>query len=192
MLFERNIINKSFWGLIWVSFLKCQGTLVVIVSICLPFILWILSPKVQVSLSLILPLGILSIFLVIVFFDAAFISFNKSKNLLPKVLLSKIFYSTNNEPLTLFLLEPSLSFSHDAMVSFYFIDNDFEQLIGIGVVLNIQQDGKIQVMMTKPYLEHKETLQKLANNDNTILNKTIVKPIISKRFLDELFIQGGS
>ena len=84
----------------------------------------------------------------------------------------------------IFLLESSELFSYDTIVSFYYLEDEFEQLIAIGRVSNIQQDSKIQVEVIYLISDCKEILDRLANNDSTALEKTRVKPNIPKAYID--------
>lgn len=84
----------------------------------------------------------------------------------------------------IFLLEPSELFSYDTIVSFYYLEDDFEQLIAIGRVRNIQQDSKIQVEVTDYLSGYEEIFNKLGRNDFKALEKTRVKPNIPKAYLD--------
>jgi len=100
---------------------------------------------------------------------------------LPKILAASRIPITNQ---TIFLLEPSEFFSIDAVVSFYFIDNDFELLIAMGRVVNIQRDSKIQFEVIQVRNGYEPIVNKLENNDYITLSKNRIKPNIPRAFLD--------
>ena len=73
------------------------------------------------------------------------------------------------------------------MVSAYYTNkDDIEVLIATGFVKNIQDNRKIVVQLSK--LEHgqEEILKKIANNDKSIIDRTIIKPGISKTIFNKL------
>ncbi len=153
-------------------------------------ILWIFSPKINIPLGLALPIGLLFILLTLTFFSAAYESFKMSKRVLPRVVATRKIDKQGNELKVLCILEPSELFSYDSLVSFYYIEEGFEQLIGIGHVFNIQEDGKIQVMITKLVEEHIEIIKKLAQNDAIALRKIVVKPNVPRRYIDMMYPGG--
>lgn len=184
-------MKKSFWSLVWSSFLRTQGALIGVIAIVSSVLLWRLSPNKNISLGLALPIGLLCVVLILTLGYAAYESFKMSKRILPRVLFGKKSSTKNQKPQVLCLLEPSEIFSYDAVVSFYYIDEGFEQLIGIGTVTNIQENGKIQVVMTYSNDVYEETINELADNNARVLNKIIVKPNVPKSVLDIMISQGG-
>lgn len=184
-------MKKSFWSLIWSSFLKTQGALIGVIAIALTVLLWLSSPNKSISLGLALPIGLFCIILILTLGNAAYESFKMSKRILPRILLGKEPPTQIQGAKVLCLLEPSELFSYDMLVSFYYVnDEDFEQLIGIGTVVNIQEEGKIQVAMIYSFDVYEEILNKLVQNDVGILKKTRVKPNVPKTYLD-MISQGG-
>ncbi len=170
-------MEKNFWGLIWSSFLRIQGA----VGILIALLFWFFLPNINISLGLALPVLIFLIVVVVTLFNAAYESFKMSKRILPRILMGK-----KQGARVLCLLEPSELFSYDTLVSFYYIEDSFEQLIGIGTVTNIQEDGKIQVTMAILLEGYKEVVKKLEQNESTVLNKIKVKPNIPSAYSDML------
>jgi signal transduction histidine kinase len=175
-------MKRSFWGLVWSNFLKIQGVLLGVIGIAL----WFFSPQTTISLGLFLLIVILCIVIILTFASTAYELFITSKQsfYLPKVIGSKKRTLTNQRIYLIFLLEPSELFSYDTIVSFYYLEDDFEQLIAIGRVRNIQQDSKIQVEVTDYVSGYEEIFNRLEKNDYTALEKTRVKPNIPKAYLD--------
>jgi hypothetical protein len=175
-------MKKSFWGLVWSNFLRIQGVLLSAIGIAL----WFFTPQTSISLGLVLLVVILALVITLTFASTAYELFNKSKDFfsLPRVIFTRKIVANNQRQFLIFLLESSELFSNDTLVSFYYFDDDFEQLIAIGRVINIQQNSKIQVEVIYPLSGHEEIFKRLENNDANALKKTRVKPNIPKAFLD--------
>ncbi len=71
------------------------------------------------------------------------------------------------------------------MVSAYYTDaSGFEVLVAVGFIKNIQDDRKIQIILNQPILSYQDIFEKLLNNNKSIIDKTIIKPGISKEILE--------
>lgn len=183
-------MKKNFWSLIWYSFWRLQSLLGGIIAVALAVILWLFAPNTKIPLAISLPIGILCVMLIIILGHAAYEALNMSSRILPKVLFGKRISTQSQRERVLCLLEPSDLFSHDAIVSFYYIDDEnFELLIGLGNVVNIQEDSKIQVALTDTVNGHEEIVTKIAQNDSGVLKKIKVKPNVPRTYLETL--QGG-
>lgn len=173
---------RSFRGVLWSNFMRVQG---LPLAIILSILLWLMSPKEMVPFLWILPLLVFCIIATPTFLLAAYESFGMSKHILPRVLLAKEaprYLGREARPLC--LLESSELFSHDSLVSFYCVrEEGYEELIGIGSVLNIQEDGKVQVIMSKIIDGHEDEVTRLMANESTALKSTRVKPNVPKTFL---------
>jgi hypothetical protein len=94
--------------------------------------------------------------------------------------------ATDDPSLPLCLLEASELFSHDTVASFYYLEEGgFETLIGIGIVINVQDDRRIQVQMTRAAEGSEQIVARLAANDNSALGKVRIKPTVPRSFLEE-------
>lgn len=179
---------KNFWHLIWLSFLKVQGVVSVIGAIILAFILWYIKPNGLISIGIILPIMIICLIIVITLVNAAYISFKASRHPLPKVIVSRKPPTNFQDARALCLLEPSELFSYNMFVSFYFIDSDnFERLIGIGEVVNIQKDSKIQVILGYAVEGYDSIITSLTRNDSSIVKKIFVRPNAPINYLNIYF-----
>ena len=98
---------------------------------------------------------------------------------LPRVIYSsKGVGAFKNYPVVC-LLEQSELFSHGVAVSFYFKGvEEFEVLIGIGHVLNVQEDRRIQVGLNRVVEGQEATVSKLQGNNSDTLQRLIVKPSV--------------
>ncbi len=128
-------MKKSFWEIVWSNFLNVQGVLLSIIGIAL----WFFTPQTTISLGLVLFIVILALVITLIFASTAYEIFNKSKDFfsLPRVILPRKILANNQRQFLILLLSSEL-FSNDTLVSFHYFDDDFEQLIAIGRVINIQ------------------------------------------------------
>ncbi len=150
-------------------------------GILLGFIFWFWKPTTSIPLSSFVPLVFIGSVLAITLGNAAYQNFIGSKHVLPRVLTAQIFPEGDS---LLCLLEPSSLFSHDTLVSLYYLgESEFERLIGFGVVLNIQENGMIQIMVTSEIKSCPDIFDKLRNNDSDALKKLRVKPSVTKAYL---------
>lgn len=184
-------MNNSFWSIIYASFREIKGWSLAFIGIILSLLFWHFSPNKSISLGWFVPIGVICLIIIITLSDAIYKNFKINRYILPKVLVGREPSTKTQGEKVLCLLEPSELFSHDTLVSFYYIgDENFEQLIGIGTVINIQEDGKIQAVMIYSINEYEEKIKKLAKNDASILRKIRVKPNIPRRYL-AIISQGG-
>lgn len=86
---------------------------------------------------------------------------------------------TNN----IFLCEPNKSIAHESIVSIYLKEDGFEHLIGYGIVINIQNDGFIQIdphiLPESIFKNENEFITSLKNINNIVIKPTVTKKIIN-------------
>jgi hypothetical protein len=174
-------MTTSLWRLLAVSFFKTQGPLIAGLGLLLTAISWLVPLDTHAAVSL---LAVVRWTVPMVVFVAMFLAtllyalvLGRNMSQLPRVLYARgVFPSSGDGEATLLLLEKSELFGHDAVVSMYHLgEKGFEELAGVGHVLNIQEDGKIQVLIDNVVACH-EIFSKLAGNDATVLAKVRVKP----------------
>jgi hypothetical protein len=100
----------------------------------------------------------------------------------------------SERPLTL-LLDRSDLFGISILVTIYYVEHlglrrgeVFERQIGFGRLSNIQQDGRVQVLVLAELSTHAELWQRVRNREAPTLSQIVVKPSIS---LDEVGIEVG-
>ncbi len=183
-------MKESFWGLVWQSFDKVQGIIFGIFSLIFAIILWNLSPDWRIEVFWVILVFPILFFISIAFGNLAYRLYKTQKNKLPKVLLGKELEMSDEESKTICLLGSSDLFSHNCVVSIYFNNQGFEQLVGIGIVQNIQEDGKIQIIINYPIPSHKDIIEKISQNEGETIKNLIIKPHTSLEYLAKL-ITGG-
>lgn len=114
---------------------------------------------------------------IVTFARAAWESHNNQSIQIPKVMLVKETPKAFPNACALFLVEPTPLLSHDAIVSIYHLEDEVEKLVGIGKVINIQNDRKVQVLVLQDY-DFGEKLTLIMNNSKDELNKLIIKSSI--------------
>ncbi len=196
------LMKDNFWGIIWSSFLEVQGALITFIGIFVSIGLARFPVKSQVSLDILIIIVLILLLMIVTAVNACnrlFVEYRKlnhkletvereneqlnkisQKRLIPEILSARD-YQINNISGIFCLLEKSELFSHNIYVSCYYTDNDdFEIIIGVGSVINIQTDGKIQVLIDEFVNNYEDILKKLANNDNKIVSRILIKPTMIK------------
>lgn len=182
--------RHAFLILVWesVKTIQSYGAL----GLFFAFLAWIYSPEQLISLRYVAPIVIILALGILIFWNLALALYTSDNKNLPKVLLSKNKHDILEglvDPLVLCVLDSSVLYSHEMLVSFYAIEDGFEEFLGIGEVINIQEDGKIQVIFSNPIRDIPDVLKRLGNNDATMLKKIMVKPSIPKTYF-KLFLEG--
>lgn len=85
----------------------------------------------------------------------------------------------------LFLVNPTSLLSYDAIVSIYYLEDDIERLVGVGKVINVQENKMIQIIITHNY-DFEENLNKLMNNSKDELDRLILKTSIPNSILQDI------
>ena len=85
----------------------------------------------------------------------------------------------------LFLVNPTILLSYDAIVSIYYLEDDIERLVGVGKVINVQENKMIQIIITHDY-DFEDKLNRLMNNSKDELDKLILKTSIPNSILQDI------
>lgn len=172
-------MGRGFWSIIWSSYMKTQGPLLSFLSILSTLIAWAYAREIKISFFIVFPISLLLLTIIITFYVAAYDSFQRSKQILPKVICVKNLLGK-----IILLLEPSELFSYNCLISCYHLSDEFEELIAVGMVHNIQIDGKIQVILYYLLKGHEDVFKKLGNSDSILLKQILVKPNVPKDYVD--------
>lgn len=202
-------MKDNFWGLIWCSFLEIQGILIGFMGVVITILLTRFPVKTNIPIDLAIVILFFMLLLIATLFSAASKGFNKYKknkillnNLtmrnneleakvnsrcVPKILLAQQPQGKTGVEIEC-LLENSELLSNDTVISFYYTGEDeFERLIGTGVVVTVQANGRIQALMDRRVNAYEDILEKLARNDATILDRTVVKPSITRAMMQNIY-----
>jgi hypothetical protein len=182
-------MKKTVWGLLWSSFIAVLPSWVgVVVAISLSFVAWKIPPNTPIPVYWLVLILIVAILVMAICLKAANTAFEEYQKLrlrnIPNIWITRKEQSTDS---ILCVLEYSEIFAHDMMVSAYYTNqDDIEVLIATGFVENVQNNGKILIKLNNLEPGQKEILKKFANNDKSIINRTIIKPGISKKIFNKL------
>jgi hypothetical protein len=181
-------MKNTFRGVLWSSFnaingwfLGGAGILIGVLLIRFPF-------NTPLPLDLVLIVGFFTLLTFFVLINALHISLQEYQKLRRRTIPSiELVTKENNSDAIICLLEYSEIFAYDMMVSAYYTNQDnMEVLIATGFVKNIQDNGKIVVQLPNLESGQEEILKKIAGNDKSILNRTVIKPGISKTIFNKL------
>lgn len=179
-------MKNSFSALILSSLLKSWGPIISLLGISLVFLGYFFVPSTDiVSLKWFVVTLSACMFSIIVFARAAWEASNAQKFILPKVIYVKDPPKAFSNAFALFLLEPTTLLSHDSVVSIYFLEDDVEKLVGIGKVINIQNDLKVQVLVLQNY-DFGTKAEVIKQNSKDELKKLIIKPSIPSLYLEAI------
>ena len=170
--------NNKFSSLIWSSIIKSWGATLTIISFLAIIISYFVVPAQDtVALRWLVILFFISLFVIAVFARAAWEAHSNQIIQLPKVMYVKEPPKAYSTACALFLIEPTPLLSHDAVVSIYYLEDEVEKLVGIGKVINVQNDLKVQVLVLQNY-DFGEKLNLIMNNSKDELKKLIIKSSI--------------
>lgn len=124
------------------------------------------------SISLCISFFIIWLLLIIVF------SKFESKNISFEILK---FRSYNNERFC--ILKPCEYLSYGAYITIFYLEDNFETYFATGIINNIQNDKLIQVKLLHTISNNEQLLNKALNNNISILNSIIIKPIITNNYI---------
>ena len=176
-------MKNRFRSVLWSSFWKTQGAIATLIGGgILGYIYWNSSPAATIPLAVALPVFVICISLIVLFAHAAYSTFQNAKGGLPKVLMGRSPGRLKNAK-ALCILESSELFSHNSVVSFYFVDGGYERFLGVGYVVNIQDNGYIQVELVSPSEGNEDVIDRLSRDEKAVLDKVLVKPNVPWDFL---------
>ena len=84
------------------------------------------------------------------------------------------------------ITEPTEILTNDSIVSVYLLVSQFEELIAIGKVINVQDDKKVQVLVTYDH-DFERYKDNIINNDKDILEKIVLKSTIPSFIISGVF-----
>lgn len=163
------------------SFKEIRGYALAVLGFVIAIIFWIWKPTDTIDLKVFVPIIIILSILLIILFNLSYTFFQKAQNMTPKVIQGRQPPKFQKESKALLLLEKSELFSQDAVVAIFYNDEGYERLIGAGFVLSIQNNGIIQIVISKALDDNDDSIwNKLISNDSVAIKKILVKPNVPK------------
>lgn len=169
--------SRSFSEHLFKSFWASYGHIMTFIGLLLALFAIYTIPDETMSLKwFAIPL-VLGLYLIFWFLYAAWTAFDLQPVLVPHIKSAKPAPKAFSSAIALLLAEPSVLYSHDAVVSVYFVEDDFERLIGVGRVYNVQDNKIIQVLVTQD-VDFGDAWTSIINNDITKISKLRIKPTL--------------
>ena len=182
---------RSFWRE-FVSSLRRTSACPIIGTVLTVFAFCFVA-KDTVSLRIILPVSVLFLTIVFAFVDLSVRSFEFAKKSLPEVIQGRVPPGHFRGAIALLLLEKSNLYSHETLVSIYYRKDSFEELIGFGHVLTVQENGLIQVLVLSNFVDGEPDIwNHVQANDANYIKSLIVRPNIPRRIGDLIYGPAGS
>jgi hypothetical protein len=155
--------------------LAILGIAVSVLGIVFGLVVWLVTPDTRVSIVWPLAVGGGLLALCCMLADMLRASIAEGELKLPRILacLGDVAHVVSGR---LLLVQPSRLLGHGMAVSIYIMQNEFEILIGDGVVQNIQQDHRVQVAVMGVRDGTDAIWAELIANRPDALKSTLVRP----------------
>jgi hypothetical protein len=177
---------NSFGRELYESFCRIRGVPIALVALVLGLVYFYFSGNQStIRLIIALPIFIGALIILWTLLDLSLHLHKNATRHLPRVVQARTPPTIYPGAVAILLLEGSEVYGHESLVSVYYRDDGFEVLIGIGFVLTRQDDGLIQVVISRQLEEtYKDVWLKVCQNDATILPRLLVKPSLPKLFAE--------
>lgn len=159
------------------SFVRVRGFLLTLLSFILALAGFFVVKEQSIPLKWIILMACIVAIAGATLLDFAIRARHSAKQRLPSVIAVLSRSRSEGSPVLL-LLEASDLFGHGALVSIYQFEDPFEVLIGIGYVYHVQENKKLQILVTEFIPERKEVWERIAENDTPTRNSLKVKPSV--------------
>ncbi|MFI5352858.1 MAG: hypothetical protein ACHQZS_07830 [Candidatus Binatales bacterium] len=168
--------TRGFLRVVWTGFYKVALPFVAVCGLALE--VFELPATLTFSALFVKVVALLLLLAVCTLAAAAYSSYKAAQTMLPRVRLARKKGKGSSAQLFC-LLDPSPLFGIGMAVSFYFTDADgFEVQVGLGKVETIQANGIIQVVLLRRSQGQNEVIERLAQDDASVLNAMRVKPFL--------------
>ncbi|MFX0202347.1 MAG: hypothetical protein ACFFCW_40085 [Candidatus Hodarchaeota archaeon] len=172
--------RRSFATHLYASFKATYGPFLTFASIALAVIVYFVVPSTFVIAGkYFIIVGLLGLYVFWLLLHAAYTAFSFRSISLPRVLYGQSPPDLFSSSVALLVMDSSSLFSYGSMVSIYFIENEIERFVGVGRVVNIQEDKKIQVLVMHN-VEFTDGWEAIRGNNATKLKNLIVKPTVTE------------
>ena len=165
-------------ALFWRSVRKTSGPLITALGLAISLIAWLVAPETSVPLWIVVVIVALSIGVVAAALDAMFESMAAVGQSLPSVKWTGPPPSAYENAVALLILEQSELFAQGSLVSIYRRTDLYEELIGIGWVVAVQQNRSIQVAVRRVLDSATDVLPRLLQSDASLIRSLLVKPSV--------------
>lgn len=185
-------MRRSLWQILVESFAAVYGLVSGIVGLLLTIVFYIAVPSNDVIVRILVSGVVLLVAVSAIAISTllhALVQLSR-RGWLPQIRAGRSPFEGTSAILVC-VAEPSELFYTGIWVSFYrTTDEDIELPIGIGSVVNVQEDGKILLEMTKVLKEHKDYAERVRNNEGTAVRNMLVKPYVPQQMFGSYEEQG--
>jgi hypothetical protein len=171
--------RKTFWDYCW-NTLASKGTWIIGTIASAVSIAGFFLPIMDASLRYVIALFFIMLPIIYIALTTAYIIYDDLiKNIphRPKVITARNPSKYYSASIAVLYTEPTEHLPHGSIVSIYFLVSGFEELIAIGEVINVQDDKKVQVLITYDH-DFEKHQNDIMNNDKEALGKIVLKSTI--------------
>ena len=169
---------------IWKALLKTWGGVFTFVSLVASVLVYFITPDTDtIKINIFLVVIFLLLAIIVIFLRALYDANTDANVSLPRIRKVLEPPKSYEKASALLLVDPSNLLSHDSSVTLFILEDDYEQLVGIGVVVNIQDDKKAQVALFKND-ESEQLISQLKENKKYDLERLVLKPSVPRAFLE--------
>ena len=174
-------MKKSFWGLLWSSFLEIQTFWFGFLGVVLAILFSVVTGKVSIPLYIVIIIVTILLLITSSLYRTLVVVYRDYKRLRHPAILR--VEQDKKTGLTICLFENSDLFATDLRVSFYYIyEYELEVLIGVGYIRTVQSNGKVQAIIDYPDQAYQDILTQLSNRDKQVVEKVVIRPGIPRNF----------
>lgn len=180
---------KRFVALVLGSLGWMTATYFTVIGVVLMAVTWFLPGDKTIGSRWVMIIAGLLLYCSVSGWRAAWIAYNSGQSRLPTIRYATDPPKRYADAVALLLMDPSDLFSHDSLVSIYHVDKDMEmeRLVGLGRVLLVQEDGKIQVLVIRD-IDFADGWNDIRKNDATKLRCLLVKAALTQTALEGVLI----
>lgn len=159
----------------WSSIIKTNSLVLGVAGMILSGLAFYATPETAISIKFILPFSFLATIFIIVAIHALVEAANEAENYLPKCIEARTF-EIGNQSFPLLIFNTSSLFTPNQLVELFRNDNSYEEQLGTGYVLSIQQNRKIQVVINSKLNLQADIWNSISRNDTSVIYKICLKP----------------
>lgn len=181
----KNREYKSFTDVIWGSVLSTGSVLFGAITLVSFFVLPYVEVDQVLKYTNAAPFAIFLLYVSYVFAYSAYYLYSRRSDLLPEVKNGSAAPAPYEDLVARVILEPSALFAQGAIIAAYREADGIEEFIGLGQILNVQQNGLIQVLITQS-ISGDDVWAKIKANDAGELKKLKIKPTVPHQYIEAL------
>lgn len=180
---------KSFGRELLDSFHRTKGMLWGVGGLVVSILAFYVTGETAVTVRWLIPTGLVLTLLIYCLLDLALHCHRHAKPPRPKISQG---IGLRDGAGTCVLLQPHPDFSFGQFVCFHLMEGDFEILVGIGHVANIQENKLILVNVLSEIEGHQDLWTAVRGNNANTLSSLLIRPGAPKSFFDQLLSSAQS